>query len=408
MKRILALLAGVHAILPCLVAARDRTDLNVAIFAYLPDSSAAIERLEASFEQKYPSIDLDLDLWNPYDDAFEDDGLSQMVNFDLVEVDLCRIDELIGGKFGGLDKIPKLHRKAPAEFVGAAKAAYENNALQEYVIPHWNCGLIMTSWADNKAFVDALSFEDFCKAATETESPIQLAMWGSSNLGQLYADAVLDEKGSEWTIKHLIDLNAGIVQPDDAAVAKVLKLRSLLDQTNRENLEQYYNLSHYFPKQFALNKKAILIGYSERLYYVQDELQLLPKSSFPLLRPEQLVIKSFSFSAKSQGTPSWVDAFVIPKGKIESKAAAICAFLEFIQSSECYALFAEPSPYRAVSYLLPAKASAYEEGSPALASQPLLPQLLEVQKEAVPIVDSRVWNGMKVGGKAIRKKLETP
>ncbi len=53
------------------------TDLNVAVFAYLPDASTAVEKLEETFERRYASIDLDLELWNPYDDAFEDDGLSR-------------------------------------------------------------------------------------------------------------------------------------------------------------------------------------------------------------------------------------------------------------------------------------------------------------------------------------------
>ena len=39
------------------------TKLNVAIFAYLPDASTAIKKLENAFERRYLSIDLDLELW---------------------------------------------------------------------------------------------------------------------------------------------------------------------------------------------------------------------------------------------------------------------------------------------------------------------------------------------------------
>ncbi|MCH8151452.1 MAG: hypothetical protein IH830_03650 [Planctomycetes bacterium] len=101
-----ALLAGYLFLTPLALHAQSRdTDLNVAIFAYLPDASTAIEKLEDSFERRYASIDLDLELWNPYDDAFEDDGLSQIVDFDIVEIDTCRIDELMRGAFGGFDAV---------------------------------------------------------------------------------------------------------------------------------------------------------------------------------------------------------------------------------------------------------------------------------------------------------------
>lgn len=106
-----------------IVHAQSRNiDLNAAIFSYLPDAATAIEKLEDIFEQKYSSIDLDLELWNPYDDAFEDDGLSQIVNFVIVEIDTCRIDELMNGAFGGIDKIPTEVLRDSETYVGPAKA----------------------------------------------------------------------------------------------------------------------------------------------------------------------------------------------------------------------------------------------------------------------------------------------
>lgn len=99
--------------------------LNVALFAFLPDASAAIERLERDAE-KYThdqghDIDFDFELWDPYSDAVDDNGLGRISEFDLVEIDCCRLKELIEGGFGGLDPLTSASVQNPATYVGPAK-----------------------------------------------------------------------------------------------------------------------------------------------------------------------------------------------------------------------------------------------------------------------------------------------
>ena len=385
----------------------NRIDLNVAIFAYMPDASTAIEKLENYFEQQYPCIDIDFELWNPYDDAFKDDGLEQISKFDIVEVDLCRIDELVGGKFGGLDKIPSSLRKKSSDFVGVAKTIYETE-FSEYVIPHWVCGLYTMIWAENTDVIQALTFEDFCSIIGENRSgPLHMSMWGSSGLGEIYGDILLDLKGLEDTRQHLVDLYSGKVELDETARDAVLKLANLVTKENRDNLEHFYNLSHYFPRQFSHDKQSVLVGYAERMYYVEDELHLTPGNIPPILKPEDIEVRQMSFGESSQGTPSWVDAFVIPKGKLAHKAKEIETFLQFVQSNEAYEAFAEPAPYRASSHLLPALATAYQSDSSIVKLQPLLPKFLAAMKGAMPIDNSKVWQGMRIAGGTLEKLLDS-
>lgn len=198
-----ALLAGYLFLTPLALHAQSRdTDLNVAIFAYLPDASTAIEKLEDSFERRYASIDLDLELWNPYDDAFEDDGLSQIVDFDIVEIDTCRIDELMRGAFGGIDAVPTEIRRAPDHYVGPAKAITKTE-IGKYVVPHWVCGNYLQVWSTNNDVVNATTFESFLKAVDPAANkPVLAAMWGSTVLGEYYADAVLDLCGQRARRRH--------------------------------------------------------------------------------------------------------------------------------------------------------------------------------------------------------------
>lgn len=377
-------------------------DLNVAIFAYLPDASTAIEKLEEAFERRYSSIDLDLELWNPYDDAFKDDGLSQIVDFDIVEIDTCRIDELMGGAFGGLDKIPPEIQRDSGAYVGPAKAIMTTN-IKGYVYPHWVCGNVVQTRASNTAVVNATTFKEFLAAVNPaTKKPVLAAMWGSTGLGEYYADAFLDVHGPDKTRLHLIAINNGKTGLDPGAKNAVLALIKELTTENQNNLSHYYNHSYFFPRQFATMKNATMIGYSERLYYTERELQLTPKKYPPILKPEDVVIKQFAFGTKSQGTPSWVDGFVIPKGRLAKKHAAIVAFLQFIQGDEAYLAFAEPAQYFAPSYLLPATSDAYDKDSEIVKKQPLLPKFRAALSDKFPVANSKVWQGMRTAGSKLK------
>lgn len=381
-------------------------DLNVAIFAYLPDASTAVEKLEDAFEQRFSSVDLDLELWNPYDDAFKDDGLSQIVDFDLVEIDTCRIDELMGGAFGGLDRIPKEIRRGADSYVGPATTSMKTD-IGQYVVPHWVCGNYLQIWTSNSAAVNAMNFDAFLAAVDPAaKRPLLAAMWGSTGLGEFYTDAYLDVWGPEKTREHLVALHAGTTRLDENAKDAVLKLIKELNLDNQKHLSHFYNHSYFFPRQFATQKNSVLIGYSERLYYAERELQLTPAAYPPNIKPDDITIRQFSFSDKSQGTPSWIDGFVIPKGRLAKKHAAIVAFLQFIQTNDAYLHFAEPAQYLAPSYLLPATVDAYDEDSAMVEKQPLLPKFREAMSGEFPVSNSKVWRGMRTAGDKLKKIIK--
>ncbi|MCH8042387.1 MAG: extracellular solute-binding protein [Planctomycetes bacterium] len=386
---------------------KRRTDLNVAIFAYLPDASTAIEKIEDAFEQRHPSIDLDLELWNPYGDEVKDDGLKQIKKFDVIEIDACRIDQLIAGAFGGLDVIPASVRGKPDEYVGGASVLASSDA-GKYVVPHWVCGNFLMFWSTNKELLAAESFDDFLKATNpSTRRPLLAAMWGSTGLGEMYADAMIDIHGQKKARDHLLELGRDSdnrVKLDSKALDALKRLASELEPANRSNLAHFYKHSYLFPRKFANSSNAALYGYSERLYYTERELQLSPGKRPPVVAPEKLVVRQFSFGRKSQGTPTWVDAFVIPNGKLAKNKAAICAFLKFVNSDSAYLAFAEPAPDLAPTYLLPAKLAAYKS-EPILKKQPLLPKFLQQLDDSFPVTNSKLWKGIRTAGSKVKKHL---
>lgn len=384
-------------------------DLNVAIFAYLPDASAGIERIEEKFEHRHKNIDLDLELWNPYEDGIEDDGLRQLPKFDIVEIDVCRIDQFIGGMFGGLDVIPADVRGKPNDYIGGAKSL-AHSAAGQYVVPHWICGHFLVIWSTNYDVIAARSFDTFLNAVDPSAGkPLLAGMWGSTGLGEFYADAMIDIYGQKKARDHLLSIGRhtdGCVQLDPKALAAVLKLADELTPENRSNLSHYYNHSYVLPRQFAHSKNAVLLGYSEWLYYTERELQLTPSKYPPILKSGDVVVRQLSFGPISNGTPSWIDGFVIPKGNLARKRAAVCAFLKFINSDEAYLAFAEPTQYMASTYLLPAKASAYDSET-LIAKQPLLPEYRKNLDNSFPVTQYDLWQGIRAAGSLIKKHLNS-
>lgn len=407
--RVLRVVALLISLMPTVCVAqtdRQRVDLNVAIFAYLPDASTAIKMIEERFERRYPGIDLDLELWNPYDDSFEEDGLSQIVNFDIVEIDSCRIDELMAGKFGGIDKIPVEVRVAPDSLVGPARTI-ASTEIGEYLIPHWVCGNFLVFWKQNAAVANATSFKELLQVVgPDKNRPVHAVMWGKTGLGEFYADYMIDTKGGATARKHLINLNSGTDPVDATARDTVVELAKRLSADNRANLEHFSNHSYVLPRRFASDQNSVLLGYSERLYYTEREKQITPGNSPPQLSDMSICVKQFSFSDVSKGTPTWTDGFIVPRGRSVAKRAAIAAFLQYIQTEDAYLAFTEPAPYLAPSYLLPATEASYAPKSPIVKKQPLLPKFKAALDGSFPVSDSETWQGMRKAGAAIRTLLQ--
>lgn len=391
--------------------AAERLDLNVAVFAYTPEAAFAIEQFEEAFEEANPTIDLDLVLWNPYDNSWKDDrGMEKIKEFDVAEIDVCRLTELVAGEFGGLDEIPKSCRLAPEVFIGPARELVEST-LGSYVLPHWSCGNFLFSWKG--AHPNGIQSFSALKAATAAQdsNPLLATLWGKSGLGYFYFDCLIDTVGEAEAQKHLLALfDKETVAEGDLNAAAVASIRELSDRlpTNvRRHLEHYYNHSYVLPRWFADKPASVMVGFSERLYFTEREKQLEPGKDAPVVTPEEINVEEVPLGAKSEGMPAWVDAFVIPKGKLAPKRDAIEKFLVFAASKEGFMPFIEPQMYLAPTYLLPSVKAIYELPD-SVKKQPLLPLFMHELERATPIADHRVWQGMRKVGKVLQTVLSQP
>lgn len=377
-----------------------KTDLNVAIFAWIPNAAASLESLEEAFEDYTEGkIDLNLELWDPYETAVSDDGLLQIHDFDLVEIDLVRLDDLLNDpRFGGLDPLPTNLIQDSDKLVGAARALRTHH--QEYFVPHWICGNYLVHSSKLKTISRAESFDDLLCAIDSIDGAVLADLAGSATLGEFYADAVLDQLGAEEARKHLISL-ATKQELYPFARKNLVALATRMKEHHRRYREHYHDYKpHIYAEDIADGGNEVLIGYSERMYYVdrwrvEDPLQDKVKAN-------EFVVRQFPFAESSQGTPSWVDGFVIPKGRIASNGSAITEFLQFISSTKGYETFVN-ADWKAPAYLLPASVAGYSET--LLKSQPLLPQFQREASSALVMDEPLLYQAVRVAGKLLNDEI---
>lgn len=390
-------------------AQRDVT-LSVAIFAWLPDASSALEKFEAAFEAKNGDIDLDLELINPYRDKKKDydefAALESMSRFDVVEIDAARLDDLVGGMHSGLDDLPADWVRQPTDFVAPA-VVLMSTSRRRYLVPHWVCGNFMIHSATNSKVAKAQSLEELLKAWSPQPGAELLGdLFGGTTLGEYYADAVLDLRGADFARQHLKELaasGAGDIKLLPEAEAAILSLVDELPSQYRVNLKRFHDIPQIYPKRFQPRNGATLLGYSERLYYFESEVQADPFGELPTPQAA-LSVRQIPFGKRSVGTPSWVDGFVVPRGRLSQKRAAIRRFLDFALSDAGYGAFLKPGMWRPATYLLPALKSAYSES--LLKEAPLLQAYRAALDGSFVIDEAVLYRGLKAAGDKLENTIE--
>jgi hypothetical protein len=342
----------------CATGQPNKTVLNVALFGYIPDDSTVESTLKKKFESANPNCQINFISLDPYHD--QDSGgmatLQHFKEYDVVETDLCRMDDLAGI---GLDSFPTTWTwyPKPDDCVGGARAVV-SSAQRMTTLPHWICENFAMSWSATESSQD--------------KGTILGDFRGSTTLGEFYANALVDYYGADAAEKQLQEL-AKSKSPtlDSNAVSEVKMLAARLPEHFRHHLPYYHDHFEWYAWTFGARHDAVLVGYSESLFYTELEMNASDRGSEPIhLSPKDLRIQPLRMG-QGKGTPSWVDGFVIPKGKLEPKKELIEKFLIFMKSPQAYRCFEIPESHFAIANLLPAYASIYDDPNTAN-EEPLL------------------------------------
>lgn len=378
-----------------------RTQLSVAMFAWIPEMANAFQQMEKDFEAKHPSIDLEITGIDPY--ATDGYGIYSKTNefykFDIVEIDLCMFDDMFHILPPSMEPLPSKINEGLSYYEGIEKLS---SLKLKYFLPHWLCGnLLVTDKSNPLAKLN--TFSSILGALQNGKSSFFANFYGKTTLGEFYADAMLDNYGADSAKKHLIGLATKKCVVNGSVIDKLESLFKVFPTEIQKDREKYSKFSYLFPQKFYQGlPQSVLLGYSERSFYVERakmEKELDVKGT---LSPNDYKIRQFPFSDDSKGTPNWIDGFVIPGGKSFDKTVEISDFLKYAISADCYSLLNKSESYPG-RYLLPAYSNVYNN---LATSTPLLSSFKEANSNIFIVDSTLMYRGMRIAGEAVNERLE--
>jgi thiamine pyridinylase len=330
------------------------TTLRVALFPYIPDAGGDQYRrlsawIESTFEARNPGVDLQLRPLDPQGDDFYniDTTLAGWLAdgpgaYDVVEIDASVLGDLVARRW-----VQPWPARDSLAWHPAARVAVRRGAVT-YGVPHWLCSYFVFTRQD--AVHRAASITNLVQAlnASAPGKPAVLVgnFKGSWETPGYYLDAYGEVRGWQAVPAALSPIL------DTTVLHPLLRLfRQCVGQHN-PCLFGAYEADSVAPRIFARDSAVALVGYSERLHYVQS---FLPPGQPPVL-----------VSAAPLGTGNtpvlFVDLLVKNTRCQQACSAAADAFAAFLNDPAVVVqvvLSGEAGVGATPRYLLPATLAPY-------------------------------------------------
>lgn len=370
-----------------------RTALRVALFPYIPDAAGDGYRgllawIDSAFEARAQWVDLQLRPLNPDDDFYNLDTLGAWLGggpgtYDVVEVDAVLLGDLVRRSL-----VQTWSRLDTADWHPAARFAASVGGSY-YGIPHWLCSYFL--FTRQAPVHGASSVEGLLRALGRADTvgrrPLVGNFHGSWETPAYYLDAFGETRG--WRA-----VPSALTPILDTTVLFPLLRTFRFCGVGAANpcLSGGYEADPAAARILARDSAVALIGYSERMFYVQH---FAPPGLSPVL-----------LSAAPVGNSSAALLFVDVLAR-NARCGGYCA-----QASELFAAFlndpgtvasivlsADAGPGAVPRYLLPATVSAYQ--SPRLRSDPYYPTLWRAIQHSGPLPNA----GLPALRKAMRDSI---
>lgn len=341
---LIAICCGIPLSRTC--ASDEKTTLRVNLYPYLPDAAndklqGMAVRIKKEFEQRNPSVTLEVKLSSADDNNFYDLASYRewVKQFDVIEPDSIFLTDLVAENLiEDWGAIPEGNWQPPAR-----NAAKVNGKV--YAIPHWLCGFFLFS-RDAK-IAKARNLEELVAVLEATHDNVPeiagnlVSSWGTP---ALYLDS--------WEDNHApADPKQAISTTLDLETIACLKKFS--KQCNWEGgnpcLEKKYKDNNVAQTRFAKKEVETAFGYSESLFEI---LKVVPHDKSIILCP--LIL------GKGDHPLLFMDGFVLSKGRSPEVKAAAIKFARYMQDPKTYAwmVLSQDVPGAPGRYLIPATKSA--------------------------------------------------
>lgn len=371
-----------------------KTELTVLLYPWVPDYAHISKVMEDRFEAENPSIDLKISEqnWNYY----EPGGLD-------AEYDIYELDGIFLGDFVKSGRIQPIAGTKIRTRTDALEAAMLGASLDgvAYGVPHWSCALFTFYFKHDQKLASANTRTAMVSAigVNHERGRGLLVDWkGHSTLTELYLDSLFDSgMSAQDAIKVL---SSDSLEP--TAVSVLGELISLSDVGSGRSDIAHKAWPPYYALEFAHGRGRALVGYSERMHHILQEVAV-PTDSTPVIDPRTISVKLYNQGDQSGVPLLWVDSFAIDKKVSGEKLAAAQRFIEFALRDDVYAEVLLP-PGKAPQYLLPAYRKLFTH--PALVSAaPLYPKFLVGLDTATTLVGEGIPSAIEKTGGLLDKKL---
>ncbi|MFA7000498.1 MAG: hypothetical protein WC241_05340 [Candidatus Paceibacterota bacterium] len=353
-----------------------RTPLKVILYPLVPAKDAYFRQVEAAFEERYPTIDLQLvDLSANYYDEDSPDAVTNTFA-DVIELDSVFLEDFVAT--GRVRELPGAAIRPAGTFLSVAEQAVTLKGKM-YGVPHWVCSNFLFSTAADPS--SAKSLQDLRREIGEphkVDKGLLIDLKGRSTLGEWYLDSLLDRHKSLQAASAFLSESTA----DKAVYADLINIRALCDSDLCRH-DRYHNAPGFYPVQFARHRGRILAGYSEGLYYIGME-DLTKCREGECLSLGQIKIGPLPLSDAGSQSFAWVDSFVVARSCSGGCLSAAEAFLTFMSDASNVRDTLIPGYSEAPRYLLPALKSLYADGA-LLAVAPLYATFYPLIEKAIPV-----------------------
>ena len=373
-----------------------RRQLRVSMYPFIPNPDNFYRKVETEFEKMFPDVDLII-TQNPnyYDDVA---GLITE-EADVYEIDCIMLKDFVAK--GKIQKLPVPVVPSALLITDLVPAAKDIIVNSGYAFPHWVCSNFLISNAADAPMSNVKTLADLERVIGKNptlKTGLLIDMKGKLTIGELYADALFDQYNNLDTVRKYATVN-------NLNMPTINNLNRIPDLTYTDwgRVDSYHDKAGFYQKQFAKGNGRALVGYSESLYFVVNEMINSCYNEEGCLT-NNLDINEVPFSDNGSNPLGWVDAFAVDAKATGDKLRDATGFLMFIMSNDMYLKALMPDWGDAPRYLLPVYRSMY--ANPALLnSAPYYKKLLPLVERITTISGDGISPALRQVGKKLDKEF---
>lgn len=313
------------------------------MYPFIPAADTYYNELEQAYETLYPDIDLVIKLNPDYYDPVK--GILKE------EADVYELDCFFIKDFIAANKIRYMSSRSlvPNNLMPIANIVYQNNKL--FAIPHWIRGNFLFYSIKDAGMRTAnrlKSLESAIGNQPTDKNRLLIDLNDPLRTAELYLDGLLDEHGKIELIKKY----CGIENIDKIAFENLKRVSHLTYSNEKGEISS--DMNGFYERQFAKKKGKGLVGHSESLYYILDEIIKASSGKQNCLSSDEISVKDWNCSDKIPSSMGSVIALAL-NSKLKDKILYTDAdnFISYCFSRDEYRRALKPKPGEAPRYLMP-------------------------------------------------------